>query len=90
MQNKIFTFSIILKRCFLFVCLVLDVVVVFSIKVDLDKIEDSEKSESYNEKQFTILPGERGFQSVCPSCSDLWITSIDILKKENKKEKKPN
>lgn len=68
MQNKIFPFNIILKRYFWFVCLALDVVF-FSIKVDLGKIEHFKESESYNEKQFNILPGERGFQSVCPSCN---------------------
>ena len=52
----------------------------FSIKVDLDEMEDFKKSE----KQFTILSGVRGFQSVCPSCSDLWIRSAEALKEEKK------
>jgi len=55
----------------------------FSIKVDLDEMEDFKKSE----KQFTILSGVRGFQSVCPSCSDLWIRSAEALKEEKKTQK---
>lgn len=54
----------------------------FSIKVDLGETEDFEKSESCNEKQFTILPGDRGFQSVCPSCSDLRVRRKEALKKK--------
>jgi len=42
------------------------------------------KSQSYNEKQFTILSGERGFQSVCPSCNDLWIRRTEALKNNKK------
>lgn len=56
--------------------------------MDLGEIEDPKKSESYNEKQFTILLEEKGFQSVCPSCSDLWIRSAEVLKKKRKKKKK--
>lgn len=48
--------------------------------MDLGEIEDLKKSESYNEKQFTVLLHEKGFQSVSPSCSDLWIRSAEILK----------
>lgn len=56
--------------------------------MDLGETEDLKKSLSYNEKQFTILPGERGFQSVCPSCSDLWIRSTEALNKKKKEEEK--
>lgn len=87
MQNKIFTFNIILKRYFWFVYSALDVVVFFSIKVDLGKIEDFKKSDSYNESNLPFcLKREVFSQCVLPAVT-YGLEAQRFLRKTKQKKK---